>query len=93
MRINTDKINGSTMTRWNLVISNKTDRDVRSFLARNGGKKGDLSRFVEETVRRELLRQSIREIREANQNLTPEQAEQLANEAVDWARSTKKIGG
>ena len=37
------------MTRWNLSISEKTDRVVRTFLARTGGKKGDLSRFVDES--------------------------------------------
>ena len=33
------------MTRWNLVISDDTNRRVRSYLARTGGKKGDLSRL------------------------------------------------
>ena len=32
------------MTCWNLSISAQTDRAVRTFLARTGGKKGDLSR-------------------------------------------------
>ena len=40
------------MTRWNLSIPEQTDRTVRTFLARTGGKKGDLSRFVDEAVRR-----------------------------------------
>lgn len=40
------------MTRWNLSISEETDRAVRTFLTRSGGKKGDLSRFVSEAVRR-----------------------------------------
>ena len=39
------------MTRWNLSIPEQTDRAVRTFLARTGGKKGDLSRFVDEAVR------------------------------------------
>jgi len=42
------------MTRWNLVIPEKTDRAVRTYLARTGGKKGDLSKFVDEAVRRYL---------------------------------------
>ncbi|MXW69965.1 MAG: hypothetical protein F4Z74_00730 [Acidobacteria bacterium] len=33
-------------SRWNLVVGGETDRSVRSYLARTGGKKGDLSRFV-----------------------------------------------
>ena len=43
------------MTRWNLTIPEKTDRAVRTFLARSDGKKGDLSRFVDEAVRRRML--------------------------------------
>lgn len=39
------------MTRWSLSIPDETDRTIRLFLARNGGKKGDLSRFVDEAVR------------------------------------------
>ena len=44
------------MIRWNLSVSEETDRTVRMFLARNGGKKGDLSRFVDEAVRRRAVR-------------------------------------
>lgn len=40
------------MTRWNLSIPEQTDRTVRTFLARTGGTKGSLSRFVDEAVRR-----------------------------------------
>lgn len=43
------------MTRWNLVISDDTDRAVRTWLARSGGRKGDLSRFVDDAVRRRVL--------------------------------------
>ena len=38
------------MARWNLVIADDTDRHVRSYLARTGGKKSDLSRFVDRAV-------------------------------------------
>ena len=43
------------MTRWSLSIPEETNLAVRTFLARNGGKKGDLSRFVDEAVRRRVL--------------------------------------
>ena len=46
------------MTRWNLSISEKTDRLVRSHLARIGMKKGDLSKFVDTAVR--TIRESPR---------------------------------
>lgn len=75
------------MARWNLSIRDETDRDVRAFLGRHGYKKGDLSKFVEDAVRRDMLRRTIREIQEQNSDLTPEEAQALADEAVAWARA------
>ena len=37
------------------MIGNQTDRAARTYLAEIGAKKGDLSRFVEEAVRRHLV--------------------------------------
>ncbi|MDE0680524.1 MAG: hypothetical protein OXI11_09985 [Gammaproteobacteria bacterium] len=36
-----------------------TDRSVRSFLARAGGKKGDLSRFVDRAVRQAIFWETL----------------------------------
>ncbi|WP_083296164.1 MULTISPECIES: ribbon-helix-helix domain-containing protein [unclassified Duganella] len=37
--------------RWNIAVSSATDQALRVFLAaRGGGRKGDLSKFVEEAV-------------------------------------------
>ena len=52
------------MTRWNLSIPEKTDRAVRTFVARTGGRKVDLSRFVDEAVRRNVLDLTVREIKD-----------------------------
>ncbi|MDE0029215.1 MAG: hypothetical protein OXU42_07435 [Deltaproteobacteria bacterium] len=54
------------MTRWNLSIPEETDRVVRTFLARNGGKKGDLSRFVDEAVRRRVLDLTVDQVKDRN---------------------------
>lgn len=75
------------MTRWNLSISDKTDRLVRSHLARTGMKKGDLSKFVDTAVRTEILRRTVQEVQARNTDLTVEEAMALANEAVAWARA------
>ena len=74
------------MTRWTVDVSDDLDRRVRSYLDEHGE---DLSTYVNETIRRRLLRQTIHEIRERNKDLTPEQAEALADEAVDWARANR----
>jgi hypothetical protein len=75
------------MTRWNLSVSDETDRLVRSHLARTGLKKGDLSKFVETAVRQEILRRTVKEVQAQNAGLTEGEAITLANEAVAWARA------
>lgn len=77
------------MTRWNLSIPEETDRAVRSFLARKGGKKGDLSKFANDAMRREILRQTVLDIQEQNADLDEEEAKKLANEAVMWVRANR----
>jgi hypothetical protein len=77
------------MTRWNLSIPEETDRAVRSFLARKGGKKGDLSKFANDAVRREILRQTVVDIQEQNTDLGVKEAAKFANEAVKWARANR----
>lgn len=40
--------------RWSLKVSRETDEALRSYLGQSGGRKGDLSRFVQEAVRQSL---------------------------------------
>ena len=54
------------MTRWNLSIPEETDRLVRTFLARNGRKRGDLSRFVDEAVRRRVQDLTVEQVKDRN---------------------------
>lgn len=67
------------MTRWNLVISDDTDRSVRSYLARTGGKKGDLSRFVDRAVRQAIFRETLESVWQRNRELTPVETQALAD--------------
>ncbi len=73
------------MTRWNLSISEETDRAVRTFLARNGGKKGDLSRFVDESVRQRVFDLTIRQVKDRNAELDQRQILDLINDEVSAA--------
>ena len=75
------------MTRWNLVISEDTDRHVRSYLARTGGKKGDLSRFVDRAVRQAIFWETVESIWERNRHLSGEDVQLLADDAVAQARA------
>jgi hypothetical protein len=75
------------MPKWNLSIRDATDRAVRGFLARTGLKKGDLSKFVEDAVRSEVLRRTVAQIQIQNADLDAAAAAELADEAVVWARA------
>lgn len=75
------------MTRWNLSIPEQTDRAVRSFLARTDGKKGDLSRFVDEAVRRRVLDLTVRQIKDHNAGQDQQAILDLIDEEVDTARA------
>ena len=75
------------MTCWSLSIPEDTDRAVRTFLARNGGKKGDLSRFVDEAVRRRVLDLTVSQIKDRNARYDPQETLKLIDEEVDAARA------
>ena len=77
------------MTRWNLVIPEKTDRAVRIYLARTGGKKGDLSRFVDEAVRRRVLDLTVRQVKDRNARYDQQEILDLIDEEVDAARADR----
>ncbi len=40
--------------RWSLKVSRETDQALRAYLGRSGGRKGDLSKFVQEAVQARL---------------------------------------
>lgn len=65
------------LARWSLKISRETDIALRTLLATRGGRKGDMSRFVEEAVNREVLRETLRDIHARNAAASPAEIEQL----------------
>lgn len=48
--------------RWSIAVPEDTDRALRTFLARTGGKKGDLSRFVDEAVVTRLFELTVENV-------------------------------
>jgi hypothetical protein len=74
------------LTRWSLKVSRETDVALRTLLASRGGKKGDLSRFVEEAVNREVLRETIRDIQARNADADPKELERLIEDEVNAVR-------
>ena len=76
-------------TRWSLVVSDATDRSLRSYLARTGGRKGDLSRFVDRAVRQAIFWETLESVWERNRNLSAAEAQALADDAVAQARADR----
>mgnify|MGYP004710746923 FL=1 len=74
-------------TRWNIAVSSEVDQSVRMFLAaKGGGRKGDLSRFIEDAVRSYLLEQAAEQAKAATEDMNEAEIADLVNEAVQWAR-------
>lgn len=79
-------------TRWNLVVSKQTDRDLRQHLANyteDGGKKGALSRFVEDAVKKHIFETAAQRIKERNANVPLEEIEAAVEESLAWARAQR----
>lgn len=74
-------------TRWNLVVSQSTDIALRQFLAsQGGGRKGDLSRFVEEAVRAHILELTAAQAKAANADVDQETIDAAIDEALAATR-------
>lgn len=74
--------------RWNIAVSPDTDQSLRMFLAsQGGGRKGDLSRFIEEAVRAHILELTAEQAKAANAGVSEHDLTAIVQEALQWARS------
>lgn len=73
--------------RWNVAVSADTDQSLRMFLAsQGGGRKGDLSRFIEEAVRAHILELTADQAKAANAGVSDADLTAMVDEALQWAR-------
>jgi hypothetical protein len=73
--------------RWHIAVSSDTDQSLRMFLAsQGGGRKGDLSRFIEGAVRAHILELTAEQVKVANADISEVDLEALVEESVQWAR-------
>jgi len=73
--------------RWNIAVSQDVDQSVRMFIAaQGGGRKGDLSRFIEEAVRAYMLEKAVDQAKTAASGMSETELSDLIEEAVDWSR-------
>lgn len=72
---------------WNIAVSSDIDRSLRMFLAsQGGGRKADLSRFIEEAVRAHIFDLSAKQAKAANAHLSEAAVIAAVDEALAWAR-------
>lgn len=75
------------MPRWTIQVDEATDRAVRTHLARNGGKDGDLSKFVAQAAKRAVFWQTVDEARAFNRDADPEEIDAAIEAALDEVRA------
>jgi hypothetical protein len=68
--------------RWSIVIPEETDRALRSFLAKRGTKKGDISRFVQDAVQSRLFELTVESVKERNRPHDQDEILEAINEAL-----------
>lgn len=75
------------MTRWNVAVSTNTDQSLRMFLAsQGGGKKGDLSRFIEDAVQAHILELTAEQVKADNSDVSESEIASIVDESLLWAR-------
>ena len=75
--------------RWSLIVSKDTDISLRTFLAQQGMRKGDLSKFVEEAVRWRVLDRVVAETKAKNAHVPAAELEAAIDEAVHTIRAER----
>lgn len=80
------------MPRWTIIVDEETDRTIRTHLARSGGKKGDLSKFVTKAARQAAFWQTVDQVRDKNRDMDPAVIEAEVDEAVAEVRTARREG-
>jgi hypothetical protein len=75
------------LVRWTVKVSRDTDVSLRSFLAQRGLKKGDLSKFIERAVQKEVFAQTVASVQARNASVLDERIEQAIEDALREVRA------
>jgi len=73
--------------RWTVKVSRDTDIALRLFLAQRGLRKGELSKFVERAVRKEVLAQTTAALKVRNQDVSYARLQSIIDESIERIRS------
>jgi post-segregation antitoxin (ccd killing protein) len=79
--------NADELVRWTVKVSKDTDVSLRSFLAQRGMKKGDLSKFIEQAVQKEVFAQTVADVEARNVNVSAREIEATIDDALRQVRA------
>ena len=75
--------------RWMVRVSPEIDREIRAYLGRRGGKRGDLSRLIEEALRAQIFEKSVERMKRRTASVPYRRLKTIVREAVQYARRTR----
>ena len=76
-----------SQVRWSLKVSVETDIELRTYLAQLGTRKGDLSKFVEQAVHRDLLLRTMDTVQARNSASTSDEIDAAISASILVARA------
>jgi len=76
--------------RWSIKVSKDTDLTLRTYLGARGMKKGDLSKFIEEAVRRRVFQRTVEDMKARNAGADADEIQRLADGAVAEVRAQRR---
>jgi hypothetical protein len=76
-----------SLVRWTVKVSKDTDVSLRSFLAQRGTKKGDLSKFIEQAVQKEVFAQTVADVQARNSKIPLKEIDAAINDALRQVRA------
>lgn len=75
------------IVRWTVKVSRNTDISLRSFLAQHGMKKGDLSKFIERAVQKEVFAQTVANVQARNADVPEAEIQGAIEDALRQVRA------
>ena len=75
------------LIRWTVKVSKDTDVSLRTFLAQRGLKKGDLSKFIERAVQKEVFAQTVAAVQARNVKIPDKDIESAIDDALRQVRA------
>ena len=73
--------------RWTVKVSKDTDISLRSYLAQQGMKKGDLSKFIEQAVQKEVFARTVAAIEMRHADATVHDMDATIDDALRQVRA------